>query len=115
MSEVHGKGNTGPIEPNEIEMYKMEYKQGADLFEQALKGHASSENPYQKQAFKEVMDKAMNVLNEAAKELKQKDAMDLSLQNQKIAKDYKTYQDKPTPGNQTRLNSDLEDAKDAID
>lgn len=123
MSEIHGKGNKGPIEPNETEMYKMEYKQGTELFEQALKGHASSENTFQKQAFKEVMDKAMRVLNEAAKELKNKDAMDLYEQNQQISKDYETYiYDDANPSTQHRvpadiakLTNDLENAKDAID
>src|SRR6185503_4704072 len=92
MSEIHDSGpDTGPITPTprEQKMYEQEYKHGADLFQRALEEHAKSTNIYQQKEFKEVMDKALNVLNETAKELKQKQ---LENQNQQIVKDYDAYQ-----------------------
>ena len=66
---------------------------------------------YQKQEFKEVMDKAMQVLNETARELKRQE---LDKQNQQIAKDYSTYQSTPTDQIKQKLDSDLDKAKKSI-
>jgi hypothetical protein len=108
MTEIH---DTGPITPREKKMYEQEYKHGADLFQRALQQSDKSDNPYQKEQFGEVMDKAMAVLNQTARELKRNDLMD---QNKQIAADYQTYQNEPTPGHLKRLNQDLDKAKKSI-
>ena len=108
MAEIH---DTGPITPREKKMYELEYKHGADLFQRALQQSGKSDNPYQKEQFGEVMDKAMRVLNETARELKRKDLMD---QNKLIAQDYKAYQDNPSDSVSKKLSGDLDKAKKSI-
>ena len=111
MAEIHDKGGMGPITPREKKMYEQEYKHGADLFQRALQQNNTSDNPYQKEQFGEVMDKAMQVLNETARELKRKDLMD---QNKLIAQDYKAYQNNPNDQVSSKLKQDLDKAKKSI-
>lgn len=109
MTEIEGSGDK--ITPIEKKMYETEYKHGADLFQRALTEHAKSDNIYQQEEFKEVMEKAMRVLNETASELKKKD---LLKQNQKIEQDYANYRDTGSLDAKDRLNNDLEKAKRSI-
>lgn len=107
MSEV-----SGPLGPREKKMYEQEYKHSADLFKRALDQYNKSENPYQKEDFKDVMDKAMQVLNETAQGLMRKELQD---QNQKIAKDYENFQKYPgDPDTLDKLKGDLDKAKKSI-
>lgn len=103
---------TGPLGPREKKMYEQEYKHSADLFKRALDQYNKSENPYQKAEFKDVMDKAMQVLNETAHGLMRKELDD---QNKKIAKDYANFQKYPgDPDTVDKLNSDLDKAKKTV-
>ncbi|MBX7066688.1 MAG: hypothetical protein K1X28_05605 [Parachlamydiales bacterium] len=103
---------TGPIGPREKKMYEQEYKHSADLFKRALDQYNKSENPYQKAEFKDVMDKAMTVLNETAHGLMRKELED---QNKKIANDYANFQKYPgDPDTLDKLNSDLDKAKKSV-
>lgn len=104
---------TGPTgDPHDKKMYEQEYRHGADLFQRALDQYGHSDNPYQKAEFKDVMDKAMNVLNETAHGLLRKELED---QNQVIAKDYANFQKFPDdPDTIKKLNDDLDQAKKSI-
>lgn len=107
-----GPGPAGPS-PHDKKMYEQEYKHGADLFERALDQYEKSDSSFQKAEFKDVMDKAMGVMNDSAQGLIRKD---LESQNQKIAKDYETFQ--KYPGDQDaskRLHQDLDGAKHTLD
>lgn len=108
MPNIPASGSPDPMLPSERRAYEREYKEGADLFQRALAEHAKTENIYKKEEFREVMDKALLVLNETAKELKEKD---LALQNKIIAEDYKKYQENPSPATEKALNTDLEQAR----
>lgn len=102
----------GPLGPREQKMYEQEYKHSADLFKRALDQYNKSDNMYQKAEFKDVMDKAMQVLNETANELMRKE---LKKQNEQIAKDYATFQKFPKdPDTQDKLSHDLDKAKKSI-
>lgn len=101
----------GSITPREKKMYEQEYKHGADLFQRALDQYKKSDNPYQKEQFSEVMDKAMRVLNETARELKRSD---LLKQNQAIAKEYESYVNNPSSQLASKLTQDLDKAKKSI-
>jgi len=108
MTEIHGKGGE-PISPRDKELYEQEYIHGTKLFQRALDDYAKSDNPFQKEEFKEVMDKAMNILNETASELKKKS---LTAQNEKISQDYEAFKQEPTNQQaREKLNQDLEKAK----
>ncbi|MES2272803.1 MAG: hypothetical protein V4487_01245 [Chlamydiota bacterium] len=101
-----------PLGPSEKKMYEQEYKHGADLFKRALDEYKKSDNIYQQKEFKDVMDKAMQVMNETARELMRQE---LLKQNQQISKDYTAFQDKPTDQTlQNKLGQDLEKAKKSI-
>lgn len=102
----------GPLGPREKKMYEQEYKHGADLFKRAMDQYTQSSNMYQQSEFKEVMDQALNVLNESAQGLMRKE---LLKQNEQIAKDYETFQKFPKdPDTQEKLSNDLETAKNLI-
>lgn len=104
-------GGMGPVSPHDKQLYEQEYKRGADLFKEALDQYSQSENTLQKQQFKEVMDKAMQVLNDAARELKRQE---LIKQNQLIAKDLSEYKKNPDDYMKEKLNQDLDSAKDKL-
>lgn len=101
----------GRISRKEMKMYEQEYKQGAALFQKALGDYAKSEDIYQKEEFKEVMNQAMQVLNETAQGLKRQE---LLKQNEEIEKDYTSYQNSPDEKIQQKLNDELEKAKNSI-
>lgn len=111
MSPVQPTG-PGPISPKERKEFEQEYRTSVDLFQKALNQSVKSQNPYQKQQFKEVMQSAMHVLNETARELKN---AHLTQQTQQIAKDYQAYQSHPSGIAQQKLNQDLDHAKKAIE
>lgn len=89
MTQVEGP-NSSPINPSDKLRYEKEYLQSVDLFQRALNEYNKTDDMYKKEAFKEVMDKAMQVLNETARELKR---TDLVAQNQKISQSYEELQE----------------------
>lgn len=102
----------GSVNPADRKMYEQEYKQSADLFKRALNEYVKSENPYQQAQFKSVMEKAMQALNETARELKRNE---LLKQNAIILKDYAEFQKFPEdPDTQQKLNNDLDRAKKTL-
>jgi len=64
VDSISGGGN---VDPHNQQIYKQDFTKGAELFKQSLEQYQSSSNPLQKEAFKDVMSKAMNVMNETAK------------------------------------------------
>jgi hypothetical protein len=86
-------GESAPITPRETEMYKSEYKEAVKLFQNALQEYEKSDNIYQQEEFRQVMDKAMVVLNEAARELKEKALLE---KNKQIEKDFTAFNQAPT-------------------
>lgn len=109
MTEVPG---VGPLSPKDKKMYEQEYKHGADLFQRALEQYKKSDNSFQQEEFKDVMDEAMNVLNETAQALMRQE---LLKQNEKISKDYATFQKFPAdPDTQEKLSNDLDKAKKSV-
>lgn len=112
MTSVGGTGEPAHT-PREIHMYEQEYKSSAQLFQNAVEHFAKSDNPYQKKEFQEVMDKALAILNETARELNRQSLFD---QNAKIEKDYESFNKTPSDEKTVaQLNKDLEDAKKSVD
>ncbi|OGN65458.1 MAG: hypothetical protein A3E80_05910 [Chlamydiae bacterium RIFCSPHIGHO2_12_FULL_49_9] len=101
---------TEALNPEDKKLYMQEYKHAADLFERAAKEAQKSDNPYQKEAFKQVMDRAMHVLEETAGELAKPN---LLKHNQKIAEDFEAYK-KDAPQSFDQLVRDLEKAKKSV-
>ena len=112
MTDSVSSGSPAPLTPRETKMYEQEYKHSAELFQQALQSYTTSDNPYQQKEFQNVMDKAMDVINNTARELNQKP---LLAQSSKIQKDYDAFTDKPEDkATVNQLNQDLDQARKAI-
>ena len=111
MSDPINAGGTPQISQADRKAYAQEYKRGAALFEKALQEFENTDNMYKKAAFKDVMDKAMEVLNSAAQGLKDPNIL---AQSKKIADDYTTFQTKETPITEKQLRDDLKAAQKSI-
>ncbi len=98
----------GPITPHNKKLYTQQYKHGIDLFQRALDGHATADEVHKKDAFKKVMDQALNILNETARGLKDEK---LLAQNAKIEQDYNNYKSSETDSEKGKLISDLTQAE----
>lgn len=107
VGDVGGPTHT----PREIHMYEQEYKKSAQLFQEAVTHYAKSDNPYQKKEFQEVMDQALNILNETARELNRQSLFE---KNAKIQKDYTSFNETPDDKTVAQLNKDLEEAKNSV-
>ncbi|OGN55278.1 MAG: hypothetical protein A3D96_06835 [Chlamydiae bacterium RIFCSPHIGHO2_12_FULL_44_59] len=107
-----GVRGSGPIHPDDKKMYEQEYKQGANLFQKALRQYQKSDNTFQQAEFKDVMHRALGVMNDSAQGLIRKD---LEAKNQQIQKDFDTFQQFPEdPDTIKQLNKDLDDARHSL-
>lgn len=110
MANVQGPGEgASPITPRDKILYEQEYRRGVDLFQRALSEYKNADEVHKKEAFHEVMDRAMQVLNETARELKRSDLME---QNQKIAQTYEGIQSGET--DTSKLAQNLKEAKKTV-
>jgi hypothetical protein len=89
-------------------MYEHEYKQAADLFQRALDADAKSDNMYQKDEYRKVMEQSVQVLKETAGALKKDNLLD---QANKIEQDLATYQQDHSKTSIFQLHQDLEKAR----
>jgi hypothetical protein len=107
MSNIQGP--TGPTPtPQDVKAYAQEYKHGVDLFQRALIEYNSADEVHKKDAFREVMDRALQVLNETAQGMKRPDLLS---QNEKIAQDFQTYQSTHSEKDEKVLEKDLNHAR----
>jgi hypothetical protein len=110
MANVQGPGDgSSPITPHDKILYEQEYRHGVDLFQRALSEYSKADEIHKKEAFREVMDRAMQVLNETARELKRSDLME---QNQKIAQSFEGFQSNDADA--SKLAKNLKDAKKTV-
>lgn len=86
---------TDPVSGNQ-HIYKQEFIQGATLFEQSLTQYQNSSIPAQKEAFKDVMQKAMVVMNETAKLCLSKEAQKKETQLNTAFENFQTSDDPST-------------------
>lgn len=113
MSEGVSGAAGRPSHEGDKAQYEKEYKKGTELFEQALDNYGKSDNTFQKEEFRGVMDKAMNILNDSARGLVRKD---LEEKNKQIRKDYEQFQKFPKDQDSVdKLKKDLDDAKSSCD
>lgn len=105
------EGGATPLSPQDKKLYRQEYLHSVDLFQRALNEYSNSDNVYQKEEFKGVMDMAMQVMNETARELKNPN---LLAQNQKIAEELMKYEEDPSSPLQADLVNDLNQAKRSV-
>lgn len=108
MTDIQGDK---PISPQTREIYRQDCERGVNLFQQSLEAYQSSQIDAQKEAYKDVMEKALQVIHETASQFltqeKQKEELNLE-------KDYQNYIANPTPENLKTLNQDLQHFKKGI-
>ena len=109
--QVSGNQGMGPLSPQEKKAYELEYKKGADLFKRALDDYSHSKNMFQKEEFRSVMDKAMQVLNDAAAALQRKELLN---QNTVIEKDFENFQSQDNQAAIDTLITDLGKAQKKV-
>lgn len=109
MSDIEGprEGPSAPS-PQDVKLYKQEYHHGVDLFQRAMEEYGKADEIHKKEAFREVMDRALHVLNDVAYALKNPQ---MAQQNEKIAEDFQAYQDKGDEVSKNQLAQDLRQAK----
>lgn len=97
--------NDRNISPQLQETYKNEYARGVKLFKDSLAEHQKAEDGPKKDKFKDVMDKALNVMNESARGF-----LSTRGQNEQkvLEKDYQTYLDKHDDQSYQQLNKDID-------
>ena len=104
-------GIEGLPPPPEKKLYEQEYLHGVDLFQRALDQCTQAEEVHKKAAFKEVMERALQALNDTARGLKRED---LQKHNDELAKDLKVFEDQENVEAQQKLAQDLDRAKKLI-
>jgi len=108
VGRVGDSGDSSSMSSAEKKMYKSEFKHAADLFERTLDADTKSDNMYQKDEYRQVMEKSVQVLKETAAALNQDN---LLKQADQIEKDLNAYQQSATPASIFQLHQDLEKAK----
>lgn len=113
MASVGGSGEGGmvPLTSGDKKAYEEEYMHGLDLFGRALEQCTTSPSLQQQEAFKHVMARALQVLNETARGLKRED---LKQQNEKIAQDFQSYGNHRDALGERVLMEDLEQARKQV-
>ncbi len=107
--KIGGDGDMSPrLSAQDKKMYEQEYKHAADLFSRALDADTKSDNMYQKDEYRKVMEQSVQVLKETASALKQDRLLD---QANKIEEDLATYQQDHSKTSIFQLHQDLEKAK----
>lgn len=91
--------------------YKNEFARGVKLFEESLTEYQkTSDNESAKKAkFKDVMDKALKIMNESARGFLSESG---KKEETKLEKDYQSFLAQDNPENYKRLNSDIRNMKE---
>lgn len=109
MSSIEGSGSSIP--PDLKATYKNEFQRGMRLFQQSLQEYQGTEDGPKKDAFKQVMDEAMQVMSETAK-------LGLSKAAQKaesaVENDYQAYSSDDSADNLQKLQGDLDKLKKTL-
>jgi len=108
MSEIEGiQGGQSekPRSSEELECYKGDYNEGFKLFQNAFSEYNKPNlEAHKKAKLQDVMDKALNVMNETA-------CVAISegkrTQEAQLSSDYKVYINNPTPENQKKVSDDI--------
>ena len=100
--------SSGSSDPHLQQVYKQDFTQGANLFKQSLEQYQNSNNPLQKEAFKDVMQKAMVVMNETAKLCLSQEAQK---KEAKLNDDFNNFQNSENPQTVKDLSKSIDSLK----
>lgn len=102
---TEGIGGQGPISPELRATYKQEFAHSVDLFKRSLTEYENAHEAHKKDMFKDVMAKALNVMNETAQQALNKSALN---QKTQLEQDYQNFLANATPENTQKLNKDIQ-------
>jgi hypothetical protein len=108
MGNIQG---SSPVDPQAIAKYQEQYKHGVDLFQRALDEYQQAEEVHKKDAFRKVMDKALQALNDTARGMRRQDLLE---KNSQIKEDFLVFQKAPSHEAKSQLESDLKNAEKAL-
>ncbi len=112
MSSIGGSDEgKAPLTSGDKKAYEEEYLHGLDLFGRALEQCTTAPSLQQQDAFKHVMARALQVLNETARGLKRGD---LQEKNEKIAEDFHAYGNHRDALGERVLMEDLDQARKQV-
>lgn len=109
MSNIEGGGT--PISPELKATYKNEFKRGMTLFEQSLEQYRIAEGGPKKEAFKRVMNEALQVMGETAKLCLNKSGQKAE---SKLESDYEGFLSDGSSGSLKKLQGDLKQIKENL-
>lgn len=96
-------GSSG-IPPDQMQIYKQDFAQAANLFQQSLSEYQKSTIPAQQQAFKEVMQKAMNIMNEISQICLSQSAQKKEVN---LNQTFQEFENNPSAANAQALNQSI--------
>lgn len=109
MSSVQGSG--GNIPEQNIAQYKAQFAQGLNLFEKSLDEYQKASEVHKKAKFKDVMDKALQVMNETAGATLEKQGKQIE---EKLNTDYNSFIAKESQEGYLAINRDISALKEQI-
>ena len=97
-----------PQAPQMREVYKQECSRGVTLFQETLQAYQKSQIEAQKEQYKDVMEKALQIIRETAAQCLSKE---MQKEENTLEKDYQKFVADPSPDNLNKLSSDLQHFK----
>ena len=102
-------GVQGPGSPQDKALYRQEMERAVNLFQKSLSAYDQSQIQSQKDEFKDVMKKALQVIHQTMPQVfNQKMAQEKDAQ---LNQDYQQFLASDSPKNIERLNQDLNDLR----
>ena len=101
MTEIPGDHS---VSPQRRGIYKQECYRGVKLFQESLDEYQKSTLEAQKEKYRDVMEKAMEVIRETAAQCL---SQELQKEEKNLQKDYSNFMSNPSPTNLQKLQQDL--------
>ncbi|MCH9630738.1 MAG: hypothetical protein S4CHLAM37_07420 [Chlamydiia bacterium] len=96
---------------SKVPTYKQEFQEGVDLFDKSFHEYMNTKEPHKKAKFKDVMDKALDVMNKSAQQCLSEEQQKL---NDEVHKDYEAYLKSPNKESTEKLEKDVGDLKKSV-
>jgi hypothetical protein len=110
METIDGAGG-GSIPPDIRATYKQEFSRSVDLFQKSLQEYEKADELHKKAKFKDVMDKALQIMNETAQACLSKKA---HAEKNQLEKDYQNFIQHDNSETYGKLNDDIDHLKDSL-
>lgn len=110
VSMVEGVQGSGDLTPQDRVQYRQEFERAVNLFQESLTAYQQSQIPAQKEEFKKVMAKTLEVIHQTIRQV----IVERPEQKEKeLSSDYQQFLGSDNSKNIAKLSSDLDDLKRA--